>query len=57
MAMNYHQDLEKTGVMEISKLIEESANSAPVMPEEQKEEPNKKKQKNKKEQNKKSQEK
>ena len=57
MAMNYHQDLEKTGVMEISKLIEESANSAPVMPEEQKEESNKKKQKNKKEQNKKSQEK
>ena len=55
MAMNYHQDLEKTGVMEISKLIEESANSAPVMPEEQKEETNKKEQKENKE--KKSQEK
>lgn len=55
MAMNYHQDLEKTGVMEISKLIEESANSAPVMPEEPKEETNKKEQKKKKE--KKSQEK
>ena len=55
MAMNYHQDLEKTGVMEISKLIEESANSAPVMPEEPKEETDKKEQKKKKE--KKSQEK
>lgn len=32
MAMNYHQDLEKTGVIEITKLIEESANSAPVLP-------------------------
>lgn len=35
MAMNYHQDLEKTGVIEISKVIEESANSAPVLPEEE----------------------
>lgn len=34
MAMNYHQDLEKTGVIEINKVIEESANSAPVLPEE-----------------------
>ncbi len=33
MAMNYHEELEKTGVMEITKLIEESANSAPVMEE------------------------
>ena len=33
MAMNYHQDLEKTGVIEINKVIEESANSAPVLPE------------------------
>lgn len=48
MAMNYHQDLEKTGVIEITKLIEESANSAPVMPEPDKEEKNKKKQKDKK---------
>ncbi len=35
MAMNYHQDLEKTGVIEINKVIEESANSAPVLPEEE----------------------
>lgn len=34
MAMNYHESLEKTGVIEISKLIEESANSAPVMEDE-----------------------
>ena len=34
MAMNYHQDLEKTGIIEISELIEASANSAPVLPEE-----------------------
>ncbi len=43
MAMNYHEDLEKTGIMEINKLIEESANSAPVM----EEEPPKKKKKDK----------
>lgn len=43
MAMNYHQDLEKTGIIEISELIEASANSAPVLPEDQK-----KKKKNKK---------
>lgn len=49
MAMNYHQDLEKTGVIEISKLIEESANSAPVLPEEPKVENNKKTKKTKKE--------
>lgn len=36
MAMNYHQDLEKTGVIEINKLIEESANSAPIMETEEK---------------------
>jgi uncharacterized BrkB/YihY/UPF0761 family membrane protein len=48
MAMNYHQDLEKTGVIEISKLIEESANSAPVFAEEEKDKKKKKKQ-NKKE--------
>ncbi len=42
MAMNYRQDLEKTGVIEISKVIEESANSAPVLPEGPKEEKNKK---------------
>ena len=44
MAMNYHQDLEKTGIIEISELIEASANSAPVFPEED----NKKKKKKKK---------
>ena len=48
MAMNYHQDLEKTGVIEISKLIEESANSAPVLPEEPKEDNKKKKTKKEK---------
>lgn len=42
MAMNYHQDLEKTGIIEISELIEASANSAPVMPEEKKSKKNKK---------------
>lgn len=36
MAMNYHQDLEKTGVIEINKLIEESANSVPIMEVEEK---------------------
>lgn len=49
MAMNYHQDLEKIGVMEISKLIEESANSAPVLPEEPKDDNNKKNKKTKRE--------
>ncbi len=33
MAMNYHEEMEKTGVMEINKLKEESANSAPIMEE------------------------
>ncbi len=33
MAMNYHEEMEKTGVMEITKLIETSANSAPIMEE------------------------
>lgn len=42
MAMNYHEELEKTGVMQITKVIEESANSAPIM-----EEPQKKNKKNK----------
>ena len=42
MAMNYHQDLEKTGVIEINKVIEESANSAPVLPEEPDNKKNKK---------------
>ena len=31
MAMNYHEEMEKTGVIEINKLKEESANSAPIM--------------------------
>ena len=48
MARYYHQDLEKTGVIEINKLIEESANSAPVLPEE--ENPKKKKKKKEKQQ-------
>lgn len=34
MAMNQHEELEKTGIIEITNLIEESANSAPVMAEE-----------------------
>ncbi len=42
MAMNYHEEMEKTGVIEITKVIEESANSAPVMEEP---EPSKKKKK------------
>jgi membrane protein len=50
MAMNYHQDLEKTGVMEINKVIEESAYSAPVLPETEVQQ--KKKIKNKKEEEK-----
>lgn len=46
MAMNYHEELEKTGVMEVQKVIAESANSAPVLPQDE----NKtKKNKNKKE--------
>ena len=45
MAMNYHQDLEKTGIIEISELIESSANSAPVLPEEEKKNNKKKKDK------------
>ena len=44
MAMNYHQDLEKTGIKEKRKLIKESANSAPALPKEKK---NKKKKKTK----------
>lgn len=31
MAMNYHEEMEKTGVIEINKLKEELANSAPIM--------------------------
>lgn len=45
MAMNYHQDLEKTGIIEISELIEASANIASVFgdePEEPKKIKNKK---------------
>ena len=49
MAMNYHQDLEKTGIIEISELIEASANSAPVLPIEEKDNKKKKKEKKKKE--------
>lgn len=49
MAMNYHQDLEKTGIIEISELIAESANSAPVLPELEPEQKKNKKQKKKEE--------
>lgn len=52
MAMNYHQDLEKTGIIEISELIAESANSAPVLPELEPEPKKKKKKTNKEEQKK-----
>lgn len=34
MAMNYHEELERTGIIEVQNVIKESANSAPVMPEE-----------------------
>ena len=37
LAMNYHEELEVTGVIDVMKIIEESANSAPVLPEENKE--------------------
>ena len=33
MAMNYHEELEKTGIIEVKKAIEESANQASVYPE------------------------
>lgn len=36
MAMNYHEEIEKTGVIEIAKAIEESAHSAPAMEEQPK---------------------
>lgn len=36
MAMNYHEELEKTGVMEIQKVIEENANVDEVLPTEKK---------------------
>lgn len=36
MAMNYHEELESTGLFEVKKVIEESANSAPILPEEKK---------------------
>ncbi len=52
MAMNYHQDLEKTGIIEISELIEASANIASVFgdePEEPKKIKNKKDKKTKEE--------
>jgi uncharacterized BrkB/YihY/UPF0761 family membrane protein len=32
MAMNYREELEKTGIIEVQKVIEESANQEPVMP-------------------------
>ena len=43
LAMNYHEELEVTGVIDVMKIIEESANSAPVLPENKKEENNKEK--------------
>ena len=36
MAMNYHEELEKTGIMQIQKVIEENANVDEVMPTEKK---------------------
>lgn len=33
MAMNYHEELEKTGIIDVKKVIEASANSAPIMEE------------------------
>ena len=36
MAMNYHEELEKTGVMEIQKVIEENAKVDEVLPTEKK---------------------
>ena len=33
LAMNYHEELEKTGIIELKEENEESANSAPVLPE------------------------
>ena len=44
MAMNYHEELEKTGIIDVHAVIEESANSAPVYADEtetKKEEPKK----------------
>ncbi len=35
MAMNYHEELEKTGVIEVQKVIAESANSAPIFGEDE----------------------
>ena len=40
MAMNYREEQEKTGIIEVQKVIEESANSAPVMEEPPKKEIN-----------------
>ena len=38
MAMNYHEQLEKTGIIDVQAVIEASANNAPVYPEEDKKE-------------------
>lgn len=48
MAMNYHEELEKTGIMEIQKVITENANVDEVLPEEKKDKKEKKKTKKKK---------
>ena len=42
MAMNYHEELEKTGIIDVQAVIEESANNAPVYPEDDKKEESKK---------------
>ena len=42
IAMNYHEEQEKTGIMEINRVIEESAKSAPIMEEPPKKKENKK---------------
>ena len=38
MAMNYHEQLEKTGIIDVQAVIEASANNASVYPEEEKKE-------------------
>jgi hypothetical protein len=42
MAMNYHEELEKTGIIDVQAVIEESANNASVYPEEDKKKESKK---------------
>ena len=39
MAMNYHEELEKTGIIDVKEVIEASANNASVYPEEEEKTP------------------